>query len=220
MAMRRKSPDPFEGPVGGGLPALTDALLPDEKYREIFRQFSNVESSILEELDRLGFPVLSELEEAKAPGAFPKTDMEKLASSGPAGYERAYNELLLWQGFLCTLLARAENNVLSSKNGLNAVRSSIQKEMAKGLRAGVYRNLEEMNAHLDSHPVVLEATINHQKAVEIRSFLQAYEKRVDQQIKAVSRHVTIREQEAFHSPDRIQKMPAPGSLPGGRYMPR
>lgn len=191
-----------EEPRGRGLPALGQAILGDAQVTHIMQQFQQVTLDVETRLRNEGIPLDNLTEQRDTAPSFPLVDLVALSKQGAEAYEEAYKILLHWQGYLVTLLAMADNDLLAAKNGHDTVTAELRKEAYSSKRQGRLGSVEELTAWVESNPAYVENLKILQAAKQHRTMVNAYMERISEQIKAVSRHVTIRGQELEFGPER------------------
>ena len=175
-----------------GLGTLDQALASDSEIEAQRLLFQNTEGDTMESVRRLGLPV--EAFDVQPRSQFPDIDLEMLGREGPAGYERAYNTLLNWHGYLSRQCARAGNLVLACSNALKSVSILIKRQAMARYRSKVIKSLDDVEVIVDSHPQRLEALLAYQKAKELESTLSSYFEQADPQLKTATRRIAIRDQ--------------------------
>lgn len=184
-----------------GLPPLEHAIATDEEIDAQRMLFQSTEADTMQSLAALGLPVQNF--DRQPNDSFPDIDLEMLGKEGSAGYESAYNKLLNWHGFLSRNLARARNHVLACSNALKSVSILLKRQALGRYRAKLIKSLDDVENIVTSHPSYLEALLEHQKARERQELLQSYFEQIDAQLRAVSRHIAIRDQDLRFGPERV-----------------
>lgn len=179
-----------------GLPPLDDALLSENAFAATVARFHAIGQETQQELARLHLPPADLLPDAMP--AFPAIDYVELSKKGMAGYEEAYQQLLHWQGYLATLQVECLNRHARTKEALKSVKASLMKEYRK--TTGMSQ--ADCDNAVEAHPQVTQLTLELLRAQEIRNHVDAYAGRIMEQLKAVSRHVTIEGNERLFSPTR------------------
>ena len=168
----------------------------DDEVEAIYQEFSSVEAEVVRELAAQGLDVEERFQAGRPKTPYPQVDIERLDQEGSAGYNRVYTELLSWLGYVTTLLARSQNDLLSSKNALEQVSAKIRNSLSKeGAKA------EALDHRMRVNPVFIKALKAWQKAKEREVLIESYRANLERDLRAVSRSVTIRGQDLLLNPE-------------------